>query len=259
MTQQKAPNLCVITCAVMETEVEAFLESFPPIARYIKMQQGLHNEPEKLQRKLQHAIDEAEADPAVQRIALVYGLCSKGIEGLRVARCTLAVARAHDCITLLLGSRERYDQYTKQNPGTYWYSPGWNRHHTPPGQQRYEKLLSEYREKYGDDNAEFLMETEQHWFSTYDRAAYVHLTVGATQDDKNYTKQCADWLDWNYDEQAGDPQLLKDLITGNWDDDRFLVIQPNQAIRMTGDQNIVTAITLDGNTQATSDESPSPG
>ncbi|MBN4061049.1 DUF4445 domain-containing protein [bacterium AH-315-I18] len=111
----------------------------------------------------------------------------------------------------------------------------------PPGPERHQKLYDEYCEKYGKDNADYLMETEQHWFSTYDRAAYVHLTVGATHQDKQYTKDCADWLKWNYDEEAGDPDLLASMLAGRWDNERFLVLMPGQKICMTGDDRIVTA------------------
>ena len=47
--------------------------------------------------------------------------------GVHAQRCRIAITRAHDCITLLLGSKERYAEYVAQHPGTYWYSAGWNR------------------------------------------------------------------------------------------------------------------------------------
>ena len=110
------------------------------------LEQGLHNEPQRLQRELQEAIDRVEADhPEAQVIVLGYGLCSRGTEGLYTRRCRLVAARAHDCITLLLGDKQRYAQYVKDNPGTYWYSPGWNRHGKPPGKERYERIYKQYQ------------------------------------------------------------------------------------------------------------------
>ncbi|MDP7136552.1 MAG: DUF1638 domain-containing protein, partial [Candidatus Poseidoniia archaeon] len=42
------------------------------------LEQGLHNEPQRLQRELQEAIDRVEADhPEAQVIVLGYGLCSR--------------------------------------------------------------------------------------------------------------------------------------------------------------------------------------
>ena len=83
------------------------------------------------------------------------------------------------------------------------------------------------------------MESEQHWFSTYDRAAYVDLTVGATDEDKQYTKNCADWLKWNYAHEQGDPQLFIDLLSGRWDDQRFLVLEPGESLELSGDDRII--------------------
>ncbi len=242
----RPPRLAVVSCAVMEIEVEHLMAGMAHIVDYRKLEQGLHNEPDRLRDEVQRAVDAVERETDAEAIALVYGLCSRGIDGVYARRCRLAVTRAHDCITLLLGSRARYDAYVAEHPGTYWYSPGWNRHHTPPGPERHARLRQQYVEKYGEDNADYLMESEQHWFSTYSRAAYVHLSVGATDDDRQYTRDCADWLGWSYDEQAGDPALLRALLAGDWDVKDFLVLEPGQAIRMTADDRILEAKPVEG-------------
>ena len=205
----RGPKIAVILCAVLELEIERLVQDAPWVVHLEKMEQGLHNEPDRLRVELQEAIDRVEAESDAEVIVLGYGLCCRGTEGLTTTRCRLVIPRAHDCITLLLGSKERYAAYVAEHPGTYWYSPGWNKHHTPPGKERYEKLRKEYVDKYGEDNADYLMECEQHWFKAYDRATYVHLSIGATDQDKAYTRDCADWLKWGYDEQVGDPALVK--------------------------------------------------
>ncbi|MFI5386114.1 MAG: DUF1638 domain-containing protein [Fimbriimonadales bacterium] len=231
----------VITCAVLETEIEHFAAEHTHIVCVEKLPQGLHNEPDKLRRDVQAAIDKVEDETDAEAIVLGYGLCSRGTEGIRTRRAKLVIARAHDCITLLLGSKERYADYVRQAPGTYWYSPGWNRHHIPPGEKRYLVLKQAYVEKYGEDNAEFLMETEQHWFSTYDRATYVDLGPGATDEDIEFTKGCAKWLEWNFDRQHGDPGLMKALLNCEWDDERFVVLDPGQTLRLTADHRVLEA------------------
>jgi hypothetical protein len=241
-TQSNHPSACrlaVITCAVLEDEVAHYVCGLPQVVHVELLPQGLHNEPNVLRVKLQKAIDKIEATVAPDAIALGYGLCSRGTEGVRARTCRLAMARAHDCVTLLLGDKDRYANYVAQHPGTYWYSPGWNRHHTPPGKQRYEKLYNAYVEKYGQDNAEYLMQAEQHWFTTYDRATYVDLGVGVTDADLKYTSQCAQWLKWSFDHQHGDPALLKALLAGEWDDEGFIVLEPGQTFQMTADDRVV--------------------
>lgn len=236
------PRIAVIVCDVLRDEVTHFAKTVPQIQRIEYLQQGLHNDPPTLRIEVQKLIDKVEAEAEdVDAIVLGYGLCSRGVEGVFTRRCKLVMARAHDCITLLLGDKQRYADYVKQNPGTYWYSPGWNRCHTPPGQQRYDKLLSAYREKFGEDDAQFLMETEQAWFKQYDRATYVDLGVAATPQDVQFTKDCANWLGWKYDRQEGSPGLLQDLLSGRWDEERFLVLEPMQSPKMTADERVVTA------------------
>ena len=234
-------NLAVITCDVLTEEVRHFCSELPQVKRIEVIEQGLHNTPDLLRIRLQAAVAKTEEDPAIDTIVLVYGLCSRGIEGVHTQRCRLVITRAHDCITLLLGSKERYAQYIQQHPGTYWYSTGWNRCHVPPGRERVEKLRQEYLEKYGEENADYLMEMEQDWLRAYNCATFVDLGVGTGDKDALYTKQCADWLGWSFDEQQGDPKLLRDLLAGSWDDQRFLVLQPVETVRFTVDESILAA------------------
>lgn len=235
--------MAVIACAVLEDEVRHFARPFPDITHIEFLPQGLHNEPDRLRREVQGAVERIESGfPEVTGIALAYGLCSRGVEGVRPLRCRVALPRAHDCITLLLGSRERYGDYVARHPGTYWYSPGWNRCHVPPGPERHERLFREYAEKYGAEDAQFLMEQEQSWFRKYNRAAYVHLGAGFTEADVAFSKGCADWLGWGFDLQSGDPALVSALLGGEWDDTRFVVIGPGQTFRMTADERVVEVV-----------------
>jgi hypothetical protein len=238
--------IAVIYCAVLEDEIEAFAKNLPHVVRLEMLPQGLHNEPDRLRREVRAIIDRIESEnPEVEAIVLGYGLCSRGTEGLTTKRCKLVVTRAHDCITLLLGSKERYAEYAKTHPGTYWYSPGWNRHHIAPGKERYEKLRAQYVEKFGEEDADFLMEEEQRWFSTYDRATFVDLHVIPTEKDEAFTKECADWLGWNYDRQVGDPALIQALLSGEWPDDQFLVLEPGESLRMTVDERVIEVCPAD--------------
>lgn len=228
----------LLYCAVLEDELEALAEG----VRWVKMPQGLHNDPPKLRREVQTRIDEIELDPSVDAIVLGYGLCSRGTEGLMARHSLLVLPRAHDCITLLLGSKEAYSHQVATCPGTYWYSPGWNRHHLPPGEERYQTLLAQYREKFDEDDAEYLMEQEQAWFGTYSRAAYVHQDQGDVERARAQTCDCAKWLGWGFEELQGNPDLLRALVHGPWDEDRFVVARPGQTFRMTGDARIVEVV-----------------
>jgi hypothetical protein len=208
---------------------------------YRFLDQGLHCTPDVLRTKLQQAIDEVPASPVYDAVLIGYGLCSNGIEGVVARDKPLVVMRGHDCITFLLGSKEKYREYFDSHPGTYWYSPGWIDTGGQPSKERYELTLQYYIDKYGQDNAEYLMEMEQGWFKNYNNAAYVDFGFVNSEEYKEYTKRSADWLKWGCDILTGDPNLIKDFFDGNWDNERFLVVQPGKTIVASHDDKILTA------------------
>ena len=231
-----------MVCDVLTEEVRHFARTIPEVKRIEVIEQGLHNTPDLLRKRLQEAVAAVEEDLSIEAIVLVYGLCSRGIEGVTARRCPLVVAKAHDCITLLLGSKERYAEYVRDHPGTYWYSAGWNRCHIPPGKERFEALRAQYLEKYGEEDADYLMELEQDWMRAYSQATFVDLGAGAsTEDAVAYTQKCADWLGWGFDTQQGDPGLLKALLSGEWDSARFVVLQPGETVRFTANEEVLAA------------------
>src|ERR1019366_5600517 len=212
-------------------ETRHFARAMPHVRELIMLPQGLHKEPLRLQREVQSAIDRAEARPDVKAIALVYGLCSRGVENLRHGRCPLIMARAHDCVTLFLGSKERYAAYAHEHPGTYWYTPGWIKTGTQPGPERAAYLRAAYAGKFDDDDIDYLVETDREGLAHYRRAAYVDLGVGQTAQGLAYTRHCADCLGWSFAEVNGDASLLHHLLAGLWVGQRVLLVAPHHLLR----------------------------
>ena len=71
--------------------------------------------------------------PKYDAILIGYALCSNGVVGLTSRRIPLVIPRGHDCITLLLGSKELYRDYFDSHRGIYWYSSGLDRTHHAAG------------------------------------------------------------------------------------------------------------------------------
>jgi len=198
----------------------------------VLMPQGLHDEPDKLRNEVQKALNntiDIQQRPYDASL-LGYGLCSNGIVGLS-AKIPIVVPRGHDCVTLLLGSKDKYQEYFDSHRGVYWYSAGWIESGKQPGKERYEKTLKEYQEKYGQDNAQYLMEMEQGWIKQYNWATYIDWNFANSDEYRRYTKRCAEFLTWNYDEIKGEPALMQKLVDGPWDESEFLVVEPGWKIK----------------------------
>lgn len=197
------------------------------------MPQGLHDTPDVLRREVQKELDKTADPPGkpYDAILLGYCLCSNGITGLH-SNIPVVVARGHDCMTLLLGSRHTYQNYFDTHKGIYWYSLGWiEQCNAPmPGKDRFDKIQAEYIEKYGPENAEYLISMEQGWIKEYKRAVFIDWNLPGTEEAKAYTKECAAYLGWDYDEIKGDPSLMQRLLDGDWNKDDLLVVDPGHTI-----------------------------
>ncbi len=224
-------RLQFIVCKVMQREAYFCAARSKNGIDVVLMPQGLHDEPDMLRSEVQKNLKRTSdiQGRAYDASLLGYGLCRNGIIGLS-AKIPVVVPRAHDCITLLLGSKEKYQQYFNSHRGVYWYSAGWIESGNQPGKKRYERTLKEYEEKYGQDDARYLMETQQKWIKQYNWATYIDWGFANSDEDKKYTKRCAEFLRWNYDVLKGDPGLMQRLVDGDWNDCEFLIVKPGQKI-----------------------------
>ncbi|MFA5783425.1 MAG: DUF1638 domain-containing protein [Phycisphaerae bacterium] len=227
-----------IICSVMRREAEFCAARSPNQINIVLLEQGLHNEPGRLRSEVQAALDKTtdETGKKYDASLLGYGLCSNGITGLS-AEIPIVVPRGHDCITLLLGSKEKYREYFDSHRGVYWYSSGWIETGAMPGKEKYEKLLAEYEKKYGKDNARYLMEQEQKWIREYNWAAYIDWGFPNSKKEKKFTKKCAEYLGWQYDELKSDSGLMQRLVDGKWNTKEFLVVKPGEKIEAAVDED----------------------
>ncbi len=243
-------RLKVIACDVLKREISYLSSISECYVDVVYMPQGLHNTPDILRSELQNQIDLAnigfpynhfELRPNYDYIILAYGLCSNGIIGLTSERIPLVIPRAHDCITLLLGSQTAYNKnFSESHGGIYWYSRGWIECSTQPGEERYLNVLNNYRETYGEDNAEYLMEMEQGWFKEYSKAVFIDWNcLGNTDYYRSYTKKCAEYLNWEFHELVGDTSFMERLLNGIFLDEEVQVISSGKKTVASFDENII--------------------
>jgi hypothetical protein len=249
-------RLRCIACDALARPVYWSAALSPNIVDIELVERGLHNTPKILQDHLQQRIDSADKSQ-YDAVALVYGLCGQATAGLRAGKIPLIVPRAHDCITLFLGSRVAYRNHFDQNPGTYWYVQDYIERQDGSGgplsigagndSTDLEVEYQSYVEKYGKDNADYLMAVMGGWKKHYQRAIFIDLGFGDSSRIKNIAKIQAAERGWNFDEMIGDLVLIRKLLDTNWAeelDPDFLFIPPGQFIRMTYDENIISCALL---------------
>ena len=240
-------RLKIISCEVFVREFQYFAAQSEHIIDIEFQPFGLHDTPDKLRETTQQAVD-AVPEKKYHYILLGYGLCSRGTAGVRARHTPLVIPRAHDCITMFLGSKERYDQTFRESPGTYYYSSGWIERKeglTEQGHMRIlkeeqrKKRFEEYVEKYGEDNAKYLIEMETRWLDNYGRGAFISLGFGQEDIYRTFTKNVAKAHGWEYEEIQGNTGLIQRFLDGNWTDEDFLIVPPGCQIAQTYDNDVI--------------------
>jgi hypothetical protein len=241
-------RLLCLTCEVLARPAYLCAAHSPHVIDVELLRYGLHNNPTDLRGRLQARID-AAAGTGYDAVLLGYGLCGKATAGLTAREVPLVIPRAHDCITLFLGNRDRYMDQFENKPGTYWYAQDYIERHDPgqgalslgadvgPSSDA-DATYAEYVAKYGKDNADYLMEVMGAWQQHYQRAAYVDLGIGDGHNVETQAQEEAGRRGWQFEKIAGDIVLIRRLLNGDWADD-FLVLAPGESTAMSYDSDVI--------------------
>ncbi len=231
----------LIACEVFRDEIELLAGDAAHIRCRRFLEIGLHDRPDEMRATLQQAVDEMDSRDDIELILLAYGLCGLGTAGLRAGRHPLVIPRAHDCITVFLGSKEAYAARQKTCPGCYHYTPGWNRARRVPGPDRIDLLRGDFAEKFDPEDVEFLLENERAMWAAYDTATFIDLGTPGAAAEADYTRRCAESLGWGFEHIKGDPALLRDLLHGPRDDGRFQTLAAGQRLSHVPNDAIMRA------------------
>lgn len=238
-----------IICQVFIREFEAILPRTPHSVDVETVPMGLHDLGVEMRGHLQERIDAADVS-GYDAILLAYALCGRGTEGLRAGKTQLVLPRAHDCIGVLMGSRNAYQAYFEKHPGVYYRSPGWIEFQTPdlrlePAFASQKRTLGEQRtrqeliERYGEANGIYLFDQFNSFRSHYSGLTYI--STGVVSDPFSRARASAEAAQegWVFDEVKGSLALLERLVNGDWAVEDFLVVVPGATIRATLTDGIV--------------------
>lgn len=235
------PRIALLACSVFEREIALLASSASHIAEIRWFEMGLHDQPGQMRVILQESLNALDARDDIEAVVMAYGLCGRGTAGLRPMRHKLVIPRAHDCITIFMGSKEAYAAHQHRCPTCYYYTPGWNRDRRVPGPEKHEALRAELAGKFDPEDVEFLIASEREQWALHDTATYLDLGTDDAESEAAYAKRCAEWLGWKFERLRGDATLLRDLLWGNWDDARFQIVAPGQRLGHAPDDSIMRA------------------
>ncbi len=226
MSKTSQTEIVFIACKVFESMLTAEQQT-DLFDRVSFLDFGLHRVPEQLTHAVQEAIDEIKV-PSL--IVLGYGLCGNGLKGIQSRNHTLLIPRTDDCIAILLGSYKSYLKNFSQEPGTYYLTKGWLEAGSDPL-----KEYHEVREKYGEKDAEWIMDTQ---YQHYKRLVLVAHQEHELEEYRPRAQEVADFCsrwEMEYQEILGSDRYLARLLETaaalDKADDDFLVIPPGNEIK----------------------------
>lgn len=212
----------IIACGSLQPELANAAEEINDV-EVIYMEQDLHRYPDRMKVVLQKKLNKIDKEENIDRIILGYGLCSGGINGIKAPKQGLIVPRVHDCITLFLGSRDRYKELFEQNPGTYYLTKTWiDNQKDPLGQ-----MENEYTEKVGREDAIWAMKQE---LKNYSNICFIDTGIKHSEHYRQRAKENARFFEKKYVEYTGENMFFYKIINGPYDDKNFVFYEPGQTI-----------------------------
>lgn len=208
-------NPIIIACKTIEQELLAAMEQTCCDYPILWLESGLHNWPDKLRARIQELLDGCEG---FDTVLLAMSFCGNSVAGLKTRDFQLVIPRSDDCITLLLGSFRRRQEVK----GAYFLTEGWLKGEMNLWKE-YQSCLARYGEKRGKRIfAAMLAHYKQLALvdtGCFDRAAL-----------ERQVKEIAATLGLEYMYLDGTLDHLKQLLTGPWAKERFVLVEPDSAV-----------------------------
>lgn len=241
-----AHRILLVGCEVFVRELSRAIAASDCQVDAVWLPKNLHDRGGKaMLQVLQERCDQADPDRH-DAVALGFALCNNGLVGLRARNLPIVAFRSHDCIGCLLGSRARYEEEFRSQPGTYWYSAGWIERGgdgghlkalaaPSPDDPQWLRMVA----KYGEDNARFLWEEMHAQTAHYTRLAYIDTGVGPQERFAAEARTRAEAGGLAFARMPGTTAWIDALIDGPWDAERFLVVRPGQRVVARYDGSLV--------------------
>jgi hypothetical protein len=254
-------SLKVIACEVAQREICLAAAQGPNLVDLEFLPVGYHDDPKQGHQELQGRIDRLPAGQ-FDAILIGYGICNLILNGLTARHTRLIVPRAHDCITLFLGSKERYAEIFGACPGTYYFTAGWLEFAQRKALQKggvaalrqaiedlgdqaspfgLSKTFAELVAKYGEDNARYLIQVTEQWAKNYSRGMLINFDFDGPLALREKVSSICQKRGWRFEELSGDLALLRRWLAGEWNSADFLEVPPEHSVHPVYNENVIEA------------------
>jgi len=208
----------MIACNTLKTEIEHVMKQHDIDRRVVWLESKLHNIPADLKSKLQDALDQVtDADV----VLLGYGNCGNVVQGLVSRDYELIIPRLDDCISLVMGSQRRREQYSSEHHAMY-FTDGW--------MDTGHNIIDEYNDavdKYGEEDAQYVFDA---MYVNYETCAYLDTGLYDVEELMNRTKDICDLIETKQLVEPATLSYVEQLVLGPWPDDLFVRVDPHEEV-----------------------------
>ncbi len=238
----------LIGCEIFYREICAAVSRSTNTIDLEFLPKGLHDiGSAPMRERLQNSLDRVDGSK-YDAVLFVYGLCNNGTVGLEARSIPAVLPRAHDCISLFLGGKERYLSYFDSHPGVFFRTTGWIERGTVDGElsqisikrrsgmdNSYEELVS----RYGKENADYLQQAFNSYLTQYRQLTFIEMGIEPDHNFERLAREEASRLGWTFEKIRGDLSLIQRMVDGQWDKEEFLIVQPGEKVAATYDDSII--------------------
>jgi hypothetical protein len=227
-------HLKLISCNVFQREASWCIARSPHVIDVECTELGEHARSVGLRQLIQSRIDATETTgKPYDAILLLFGLCGNATVGLQARLLPLVIPRAHDCCTILLGSRAKFTEHFGTAPSTPFSSAGYIERgeyflRTSDSSEASVELGDAFKalvEKYGEEDAQYIWD-EMHPDHGDDKAVFIDLPQTSHLGYATQFKAKAAAAGKIGVQLPGDIRLIANLINGQWDPQEYLLVPP---------------------------------
>ena len=209
----------VVACNTLKDEIKKVISDLDLDLKIHWVDSGLHNYPDKLNKRIQEKIDLIEA---AENILLLFGYCGRSIEGIKSINSKIIFPALDDCISLFLGGIKPKEKLQKKAPA-YYFTRGYL-------ENEY-NIWSEYKyciDKYGKKRSQMIM---KRMFKNYKFIRVIDTKAYNLDKILPKTKMIANEFDLRHEVIKGDLSILYKAFEKTWDND-FIIKKTDESISL---------------------------